>query len=139
MNTMRSTNRTSIIGVTLGSTLGRASKDMSGFIALAVPLYRGRVPRNSVYGVRVPATLADDRVWYPINARGGRDLIALSCVYFGAVTGALVWGARRPLIVRFLGSLGLVVLGLLIEVVVLWMEADRLARAIHSQPFTPPS
>ena len=44
---------------------------------LAVPLMWRRVPPNNLYGLRVPATLADEWVWYEANARSGRWLCAL--------------------------------------------------------------
>lgn len=50
------------------------------FIGLALPLMRRRVPPNSLYGLRVPATFADEWVWYEANAQCGRDLIVLGAV-----------------------------------------------------------
>jgi uncharacterized membrane protein len=59
---------------------------------LAVPLLRGRVPRNRFYGFRTPKTLSDDRVWYAANRIAGRDLLvagasislgALALFFFG--------------------------------------------------------
>jgi uncharacterized membrane protein len=46
-------------------------------IALAVPLIRRRVKPNRLYGLRVPATFADEYVWFEANARSGRDLLNL--------------------------------------------------------------
>ena len=45
------------------------------FVALAMPLIRRRVKPNGMYGLRVPATFADEWVWYEANARSGRDLL----------------------------------------------------------------
>jgi hypothetical protein len=42
-------------------------------VIVAIPLAR-RVPPNRWYGLRVPATLADNEVWYAANQRTGRDL-----------------------------------------------------------------
>ena len=47
------------------------------FVILGLPMALRRVPRNRFYGFRTPATLADDRVWYPANARSGVDLVVL--------------------------------------------------------------
>jgi uncharacterized membrane protein len=44
---------------------------------LAVPLMRRRIKPNGLYGLRVPATFADEWVWYEANARSGRELFAL--------------------------------------------------------------
>ena len=50
------------------------------FIAAGLPLSLRRVRPNGWYGVRTPATLADDQVWYEANAIGGRDIIALGAL-----------------------------------------------------------
>ena|SRR5689334_20923510 len=44
-------------------------------IVAGVPLAMRRVAPNGLYGVRVPATFANERVWYDANAASGRDLI----------------------------------------------------------------
>jgi hypothetical protein len=44
-------------------------------IGLAVPLARGRVGRNGLYGVRFPQSFQSDDAWYVINRFGGKRLI----------------------------------------------------------------
>src|SRR5688572_8540710 len=46
-------------------------------VAGAVPLLRRRVRPNGWYGLRTPATFADEAVWYEANAGSGRDLLLL--------------------------------------------------------------
>jgi hypothetical protein len=46
-------------------------------IALAVPLIRGRVAPNPLYGLRCRETLADPVVWYRANALSARWMAAL--------------------------------------------------------------
>jgi uncharacterized membrane protein len=46
-------------------------------IALGWPLAARRVRPNRWYGLRVPATFADQTVWYDANAVAGRDMVAL--------------------------------------------------------------
>ena len=55
--------------------------------SLWLPLDRAPLPMiqrsgkpNWVYGLRVPATLADDWVWYEADARSGRDPFVLGVV-----------------------------------------------------------
>lgn len=43
-------------------------------LGLSVPLILGKVPRNTIYGVRTPTSLASDEQWYRINVYGGRVL-----------------------------------------------------------------
>src|SRR5947207_1568020 len=51
-------------------------------IALAIPLIRRRVKPNALYGLRVPATFADEWVWYEANAKSGRDLLIVGILQF---------------------------------------------------------
>ena len=44
------------------------------FVGLAWPMIRRRVKPNALYGLRVPATFADEWGWYEANAQSGRDL-----------------------------------------------------------------
>lgn len=39
--------------------------------AVSIPLIRGKVPRNYVYGFRTPKTLKSDAIWYPANRVAG--------------------------------------------------------------------
>jgi len=49
-------------------------------ILVGLPLAGRRIRPNRWYGLRVPATFADDFVWYEANAVAGRDLVALGAV-----------------------------------------------------------
>lgn len=44
-------------------------------ILVSVPLARGTVKPNKLYGLRTRATLADERVWYEANSYAGRLMI----------------------------------------------------------------
>ena len=50
---------------------------------VSIPLIFRKVPRNWAYGVRTPATLSSDEIWYPANEYGGKALLVASLV--GAV------------------------------------------------------
>ena len=41
---------------------------------LAVPLMRGRVRRNGIYGMRLQKTLSSDAIWYPANRYFGEEM-----------------------------------------------------------------
>ncbi len=47
---------------------------------IAIPLALRKIPRNVVYGFRTRATLADESVWYEVNAHFGRGLLMASAV-----------------------------------------------------------
>jgi uncharacterized membrane protein len=70
----------------------------AALIALGLPLARRWVRPNRWYGLRMPATLADETVWFDANAASGRELIAL-----GIVLLAVAVLAQRPLDLPELG------------------------------------
>lgn len=96
-------------------------------IALGWPLAARRVRPNRWYGLRVPATFADETVWYDANATAGRDMVAL---------GILV--LTIALVLPHLGELqrdtyagvcaGVLGLGSLLLAVRGWRLANRLLR-----------
>ena len=49
---------------------------------LGMPLWVAMVPPNRFYGLRTPATLADEAVWYAANRTTGRDLVAAGTFAF---------------------------------------------------------
>ena len=95
-------------------------------IAMGIPLYGRRVPPNMFYGVRLESTLADESVWYDINARGGRDGVVFGAFYLLVVTAALVFGRSWSIAFRVLGPMAVLVVGLAIETIVLAVAAGRL-------------
>jgi uncharacterized membrane protein len=95
-------------------------------VLVSLPLLFRRIPPNAFYGLRVPATYADEWVWYEANALAGRDMVALGVLLavlalvlpvFGLQgdTPKLVWAA-----VAAVGSLVLTMVG--------WSRANRLLR-----------
>jgi hypothetical protein len=46
-------------------------------VVLSIPLILRWVPRNRFFGFRVPATGANESVWYDANALCGRHLLLL--------------------------------------------------------------
>lgn len=54
---------------------------------VSLPLIRGRIGRNYLYGFRTPKTLESDDVWYPANRYAGRELLRAGLVL---ALGALV-------------------------------------------------
>lgn len=48
---------------------------------LSIPLIRRKVPPNGWYGVRVRATLHDERTWYEANAYGGWCLLICGVIW----------------------------------------------------------
>jgi uncharacterized membrane protein len=89
-------------------------------IVSSIPLIFRKVPRNGVYGVRFSETLADDYVWYEVNATGGRDFLVVGCALM-----ALARWAPMTQIEMLVITLG----GVLGAAAVSWRRARGLARA----------
>jgi uncharacterized membrane protein len=94
-------------------------------IALAIPLMRRRVKPNSIYGLRIPATFADEWVWYEANARSGRDLMVLGFLLIATpIILALIPGVTPDLLAGI--SSAVAVAGAIVCAVVGWRRATRL-------------
>lgn len=92
-------------------------------ILVAIPLLFRWVPRNRLYGFRVPATLRNDAVWYEVNARFARH-----CLLLGAIIVVLDFALPRALSDAVLGTVAVV--GLVVTTIVNWRYANRLARQL---------
>lgn len=63
---------------------------------LGLPLVLRKVPPNRYFGVRMPATIADPRVWYEVNAQSGRHMVGLGVallvmdLYLAGIVGPVV-------------------------------------------------
>jgi len=93
-------------------------------IGLAVPLVRGQVGRNALYGVRFPQSFQSDDAWFAINRFGGRRLIVWSIplIVMGIVSFFLPLQSRTGLtLVLGFGPL----IFILIPVVEAWRFARR--------------
>lgn len=97
-------------------------------IASGIPLYFRLVPPNLFYGARFNSTLADDSVWYDINARAGRDAIVIGAFYLALFTIALVFGDAWSLALRVMGPIVILMAALIIDAIVLGVAAARLAK-----------
>jgi uncharacterized membrane protein len=84
-------------------------------IGVSVPLIKRKVPRNPIYGVRIPEAFKSEERWLEINEYGGRLLLR-----WGLVVGAVsAIGLMLPqpfwlvyafgALVVILGGLGIVV------------------------------
>jgi len=95
------------------------------FLVLGIPLMLGKVKRNSLYGARFPATMADDRVWDVVNRKTG-----FLFVVGGAVAGIVDVLAVAGVVTRVVGQyvVGALVTYILIVSVWLWRYSERVAR-----------
>ena len=96
-------------------------------VVVGLPLARRSVRPNRWYGLRVPATFADEHVWYEANAVTGRDLMLL-----GAVLLLLALGLPRVATISR-GAYAVtctivLVIGSMISTVRGWRLANRLLR-----------
>jgi uncharacterized membrane protein len=90
-------------------------------ILLSIPLIFRWIPRNHFYGLRVPATMSDESIWYDANALCGRHLFVL-----GVVMVVLDFLLSRPMRAPVLGAIGAV--GSFGIITVDWRTANRWRR-----------
>ncbi len=96
-------------------------------VALGWPMATRRVPPNRWYGLRVPATFADEHVWYEANAVAGRDIVALGAVV--ALVGLILPRlARLPDAVYTGACAAILGVGSFVLAVRSWRLANRLLR-----------
>ncbi|HXV14860.1 MAG TPA: SdpI family protein [Candidatus Krumholzibacteria bacterium] len=105
-------------------------------IALAIPLMGRRIKPNGLYGIRFPATLEDESVWYDINALGGRHLAAIGVVYLVLLTVAVVFLKTWPDDRRFLVPAVFVVVALVADAIFLAIASSRLLAKRRASPGT---
>ena len=94
-------------------------------ITIAIPLIRRRVPPNAIYGLRVPATFADEWVWYEADARSGRDLLALGMVLMAVTIAIPIVGFS---IVAYMAWAVVALAGVIVTGIVGWLRANHLLR-----------
>ncbi|MBL9189051.1 MAG: SdpI family protein [Opitutaceae bacterium] len=49
-------------------------------LLVSLPLVYRKIPMNHFYGIRIRASFESDQRWYDINAYGGRQMAAWSCL-----------------------------------------------------------
>jgi uncharacterized membrane protein len=101
-------------------------------VAAGLPLAARRVGPNRWYGLRVPATFADEKVWYEANAAMGRDLVAVGCVLLVVVLGLALFGPSRVTYTAVCGAV--FAIGSLAAITRGWRLANRLHRQIVRGP-----
>ena len=90
-------------------------------ILLSIPLLLRWVPRNCVYGFRIPATLRSDAVWYDANALFARHAVLLGLLM-------VVLDFVLPLPIRISSIRVVALIGLVTILVADWRTANRWAR-----------
>lgn len=96
-------------------------------IAAGIPMWLRRVPRNAFYGARFASTMSDDRIWYEINARCGRDLVIIGAGYLALLAGAFLFGRSWSIALRLLGPTVVLVIALIVNTIVLSRAANRIS------------
>jgi uncharacterized membrane protein len=76
-------------------------------------------------GLRVPATFADERVWYEANAGSGRDLLVLGVVLI-AITIAIPFTGFN--VVAYIAWAVIALAGAIVTGIVGWLRANRLLK-----------
>lgn len=82
-------------------------------IALSIPLIRGKIPPNGLYGFRTPRTMSDPGIWYPANTYAAWRLLWVGIVIaIAALTVCLIPGLKVDVyayIIAGVAGIGLIV------------------------------
>jgi uncharacterized membrane protein len=105
------------------------------FAGLAIPMIRRRVPPNGFYGLRVPATFADEWVWYEANARTGWDMLWLGSLLLVLALAPLFFNVSENTY-AFVG-IAVMLMGTVAMAIVGWRRANRLLRQRQSVSVQP--
>ena len=95
-------------------------------VALGWPLAKRRVRPNRWYGLRVPATFADQSIWYDANAAAGRDMMLLGSAVGAAGLLLPLVGAHENLVAVTCAAI--LIVGSLLATLRSWRLANRLIR-----------
>ncbi len=71
------------------------------FVGLAIPLYKGKVKMNYLYGVRFSNSFKSDENWYKINKYGAKRMMIWSIPVFVVGLYALFVPVSETLLVAF--------------------------------------
>ena len=96
-------------------------------IGLATPLVMGRVPPNDLYGLRVPATMVDEEIWYRANASSGRDFVLLGLFEIVFAAGLSIFVPTETVAYTLINAAFLLV-GVIFTAAVGWRRANRLLK-----------
>jgi uncharacterized membrane protein len=58
---------------------------------LSLPLIFGKIKPNYLYGFRIPATLDNPDLWYPVNKFAAKHLLIAGLVMIAAAIGLFFW------------------------------------------------
>lgn len=87
-------------------------------IALAIPLFMGKVKRNALYGVRILQAFESEEAWLHLNRYGAKRLIAWSIpVFVLGVVALFIPLEQRPWFAVALGCAPLLVVGAAVQTV----------------------
>jgi hypothetical protein len=76
--------------------------------------------------VRFTSSLSDDRIWYEINARCGRDLVGIGAGYLLLLAAAFLFGSSWTMPFRLLGPAVALVVALIVNTIMLSRASSRL-------------
>jgi uncharacterized membrane protein len=93
---------------------------------LGIPLAQRRIGPNRWYGLRVPATAANEDVWYEANAATGHDFVVLGILQFVLAALPIIATIPEPIYVGV--NLVAIVLGALVVTTTGVARANRLLR-----------
>lgn len=86
------------------------------FMAISIPLIKRKVKINNWYGIRLPETMKNEKVWYEVNEKGGKHLFVFG-VIISLVSILFYLGAFFSSVVAFIIMTVLILIGTVLLVI----------------------
>lgn len=96
------------------------------FAALALPLIKRKVKINSWYGIRIPQTMENEKVWFKVNSIMGKYLFVLG-IFISGLSLYFVLNPTDPGYLMVYILLGVTIVGTIMLVVLSFKVANKIS------------
>ena len=95
------------------------------FAALALPLIKEKIKINNWYGIRIPQTMHDEKIWYEVNKKMGKYLFTLGI----SISGLSLYFFLRPTSPEYIMVyllLAILIMGTIFLVILSYKTANKI-------------
>ena len=98
------------------------------FIIISIPLIKRKIKINSLYGVRLPGTMKDEKIWYEVNEKSAKYLLVLGVVIIVAAS-LLYFGGIFSQNISFIIMTAIILIGVIVLVIYAASITSKLNRS----------
>lgn len=96
------------------------------FAILALPLIKRKIKMNNWYGIRIPQTMENERIWYDVNAVMGKYIFAWG-IFISALSLYFTLNPTSPEFLMIYILLGIMIAGSIILVILSYKIGTKLS------------